>query len=66
MEAGICYKCTCPFFNHYHYCKHSLCLGLHLQVATVPLRLCTKTAGKRKARAGASLSKRSRCLEIDV
>ncbi len=34
-------------------------------VTTVPLRFNANHVGKRKAPAGASLTKRSRCLEVD-
>ena len=62
---GIAYTCTCPRFQHYHFCKHSLAAGIHFRVTTVPLRFNANHVGKRKAPAGASLTKRSRCLEVD-
>ena len=64
-EVGIAYECNCPQFNHYHVCKHSLCVGLWQSKVEVPLRFSTETVAKRKAPAGASLSKRSRCMVID-
>ena len=64
-EAGILYVCDCPSFAHYHVCKHCLAFALFKKETTVPLRFSTDTVGKRKAPAGASLSKRTRCLVID-
>lgn len=63
--AGVCYKCTCPDYLHYHRCKHALSLALYRKEVSVPQRFSTRVAGKRKAIAGASLRKRSKCLEID-
>ena len=62
---GIMYPCSCPQFRHYHVCKHVIAFGLHQKTITVPLRFSSVAIGKRKAKAGASLSKRSRCLQID-
>ena len=64
-ENGICFTCTCPQFNHYHSCKHSVALALHLNKIKVPVRFSTQVVGKRKAPAGASLSRRGHCLVID-
>ena len=64
-EAGIMYMCSCPRFGHYHRCKHALAYALFKKESKVPTCFSTATAGKRKAPAGASLSKRSRCLMID-
>ena len=64
-EVGIVYECNCPEFNHYYRCKHCLALGLFKKEIKVPDRFSTETVGKRKAPAGASLSKRSHCLKID-
>ena len=64
-EAGILYTCDCPNFAHYHVCKHCLAFALFKKETAVPLRFSTDTVGKRKAPAGASLSKRTRCLVID-
>ena len=64
-EASIAYTCNCPRFMHYHYCKHALAVGLHFGSVQVPLRFSTVTVGKRKAPAGASLTKRSHCLQVD-
>ena len=64
-ENGICFTCTCPQFNHYHSCKHSVALALHLNKIKVPVRYSTQVVGKRKAPAGASLSRRGHCLIID-
>ena len=61
----IVYTCSCPQFRHYHVCKHVIAFGLHQKTITVPLRFSSVAIGKRKAKAGASLSKRSRCLQID-
>ena len=66
LEAGIAYTCTCPQFNHYFNCKHCIAMGLHLKKVKVPDRFSMQVVGKRKAPAGASLSKRSRCLEVDA
>ena len=27
-SSGIAYTCTCPRFNHYHTCKHSIMIGI--------------------------------------
>ena len=62
---GITYMCSCPRFQHYHYCKHAIAAGLHFKTVKVPLRFDARSVGKRKAPAGASLTKRSRCLTID-
>lgn len=64
-EKGIVYTCTCPRYHHYHFCKHSLALGLKTGEVKVPLRFSKVTAGKRKAPAGASLRKRTKALEVD-
>jgi hypothetical protein len=64
-ENGIKFTCTCPRFMHYHVCKHSLAWGIKFADVKVPLRFSTVHVGKRKAPAGASLSKRSKCLVID-
>ena len=64
-EIGIKYTCTCPAFLHYHVCKHCLAYSLHKKEITVPKRFSLQTAGKRKAPAGASLSKRSKALIVD-
>ena len=66
LECGICYTCTCPAFNHYFVCKHSLALGLINKKTKVPTRFSTQTLGKRKAPAGATLRKRTHALEIDA
>ena len=63
--VGIPYLCTCPRFMHYHVCKHSIAYGLHTKMCKVPLRFDETNVGKRKAPAGASLTKRSRCLQVD-
>ena len=63
--VGIRYACNCQNFNHYHTCKHAIAFGLFKKEVTVPARFSTETVGKRKAPAGASLSKRSKCLVID-
>ena len=63
-EAGICYTCSCPQFNHYFNCKHCIAMGLHLKKVKVPDRFSMQVVGKRKAPAGASLSKRGHCLTI--
>ena len=65
FSKGIKYLCNCPNYNHYHVCKHALAVGLVKQEITVPTRFSTNTVGKRKAPAGASLTKRSKCLVID-
>ena len=65
LEAGTAYTCTCPKFLHYHSCKHTIAFGLHNKCVKVPLRYDTTTVGKRKAPAGASLTKRGRCMAID-
>ena len=65
LEAGTAYTCTCPKFLHYHSCKHTVAFGLHNKCVKVPLRYDTTTVGKRKAPAGASLTKRGRCMAID-
>ena len=64
-DHGIKFTCSCPRFQHYHVCKHCLAWGIQFGGVKVPLRFSTVTAGKRKAAAGASLCKRSRCLVID-
>ena len=64
-EIGICYTCTCPDFQHYFRCKHCLAWGLHKKQCQVPDRFSTVTVGKRKAPAGASLTKRSKALVMD-
>jgi len=64
-EIGIVFKCSCPRFQHYHFCKHSLAWGIHTGEVCVPLKFSTAPATKRKAPAGASLSKRGKCLQID-
>ena len=64
-ECGICYTCSCPRFGHYFECKHVICCALVKKETKVPIRFSTVTVGKRKAPAGASLSKRSRCLVVD-
>ena len=64
-ENGICFTCSCPQFNHYYSCKHSVALALHLNKIKVPVRFSTQVVGKRKAPAGASLSRRGHCLVID-
>ena len=64
-EKGIVYTCNCPQFSHYYECKHSLLVGLWQKKVCVPVRFSTATVGKRKAPAGAKLSKRSRALVID-
>ena len=64
-DNGIAFTCNCPRFNHYHYCKHALAAGVHFGQVQVPLQFNTEPVGKRKAPAGASLTKRSRALSID-
>ena len=64
-EKGIIYKCNCPNFAHYYTCKHCLAVGLWKKEITVPTRFSTTTVGKRKAPAGASLMKRTKCMVID-
>ena len=64
-KMGITYMCSCPKFQHYHYCKHSIAAGLHFETIRVPLKFDQTNVGKRKAPAGASLTKRSRCLQVD-
>ena len=64
-EIGICYTCTCPEFQHYYRCKHCLAWALHKKECTVPTRFSTATVGKRKAPAGASLTKRTKALMMD-
>ena len=64
-EAGIFFLCNCPQFNHYHYCKHSICAALWKGLTKVPVKFSTEIVGKRKAPAGASLSKRTHFLTID-
>ena len=64
-DNGICFTCNCPRFNHYHYCKHSLAIGIHFGLTKVPLCFNANPVGKRKAPAGASLTKRSRALCVD-
>ena len=63
--AGITCLCSCPRFQHYHTCKHAIAWGLYTKAITVPLKFDATNVGKRKAPAGASLTKRSRCLEVD-
>lgn len=46
-------------------CNHSIAWGLHLKMIKVPLRFDASNVGKRKAPAGASITKRSRCLQVD-
>ena len=53
-------------YNHYHRCKHTIAVGLWKKEICVPIRFSTETVGKRKASAGASLHKRSKCLVIDA
>lgn len=65
-EIGIKYICTCPQFTHYYNCKHCITWGLHTKEIVIPTRFNTKSVGKRKAPAGATLNKRSRCMEIDI
>ena len=65
-EKGILYTCNCPEYNHYHRCKHTIAVGLWKKEICVPIRFSTETVGKRKASAGASLHKRSKCLVIDA
>lgn len=65
-EAGICYECTCPQFQHYYYCKHCLVAGMANDGVTVPLRMNTTAVGKHKAPAGAKLRKRKHCLQVDA
>ena len=62
---GITYLCSCPRFQPYHVCKHCIAFGLHTKMFKVPLRFDESNVGKRKAPAGASLTKRSRCLQVD-
>jgi hypothetical protein len=45
--------------------QHVLAWALHKKEVTVPARCEAKNVGKRKAPAGASLSKRTRALIID-
>ena len=63
--VGIFFECNCPQFNHYYVCKHCLAMGLTKGLAKVPDRFTMVTVAKRKAPAGASLSKRSKCMVID-
>ena len=63
-ENGICFTCSCPQFNHYYNCKHCIALALHLKKIKVPVRYSTQVVGKRKAPAGASLSRSGHCLLI--
>ena len=65
-ENGITFSCTCPHYNHYHCCKHCVALGLFFKTIQVPARFSTVPVGKRKAPAGASLTKRGKCLQIDA
>ena len=65
QETGIVYSCTCPTFMHYHVCKHVLCAGLHNSLVTVPARFNAEHVGKRKAPAGAKISKRAHCLQCE-
>ena len=62
---GIFYTCTCPRFQHYFTCKHVLFVAMHEKQVEVPTKFNTEFVGKRKAPAGASLSKRGKCLSID-
>mmetsp|Transcript_50228 Transcript_50228/g.107290 ORF Transcript_50228/g.107290 Transcript_50228/m.107290 type:complete len:97 (-) Transcript_50228:72-362(-) len=64
-EAGIDYMCNCPRFMHYHKCKHVLAINVGLNDKKVPTKFSQKVCGKRKAPAGATLSKRGHCLHID-
>ena len=64
-EAGICYKCTCPSFLHYHVCKHVIAYALHKKEINLPLHFNMGVVGKRKAPAGARSTKRSGALTID-
>ena len=59
------YTCSCPEFLKKGACKHVLGFALHKKQIKVPTRFSTAVCGKRKATAGASLSKRGHCLEID-
>ena len=47
--------------------KHVLAWGLfrNPEIVKVPVRFSMETVGKRKAPAGASLTKRSKCLVVD-
>ena len=51
--------------QHYHVCVHVLAVSIGCDDRPVPTKFSTKTCGKRKAPAGASLSKRGHCLLID-
>ena len=63
------YECSCPAFQKkgvcIRVCKHAIGYGLFKKQVSVPLRFSVATCGKRKVPAGASLSKRTKCLEID-
>ena len=63
--VGVVHTCSCPQFLHYHVCKHQLAWALHTKECKIPAKYDMRTCGKRKATAGASLSKRGRCLQID-
>ena len=63
--VGILYTCTCPTFQHYFTCKHVLAVAVHNKQVVVPTVFNSDFVGKRKAPAGASLSKRGKCLKID-
>ena len=64
-EAGIVFECSCPQYVKKAVCKHCVGYGLFTKRVKVPLRFSATVAGKRKAPAGATLSKRSKALEID-
>ena len=63
--ACIIYSCTCPQFMHYHFCKHAIGYGLYTTEQTAPAQFSRQVIGKRKAPAGANLTKRGHCLALE-